>query len=722
MRQVSRPEHVGVRSRVATTLCRLGGARPAIVIVATIVVGGGIAAALLPAVPAGASGNTLYVSSTGTDSGDCTSPVGACATISYALTQADPGDTIEVSGTIDDNPTVDIPVTITQMPGGNPAVVDGGTNGSVFVVAGKPGFQVTLNGLTIQNGESNTGGGIAVNGNVTLTVTASVISGNTASGGGQGGGIYNDGTLDIADSTVSGNIDAAGGQGAGIYNDGTVTITDSTLSANIAEGAGQGAGLFSDGTAAVTDSTVSGNSAPGGGQGAGIYNSGTATVTDSTIADNTIPGPGAGDGGGMYNSGAATIADSTISGNAALDGGQGGGVYSGTAQILQILQQASSRSDGIINLPQQCLNCNLQATQSAVLTGDILATPGGAPAGGECAGGEFTDAGYNVDDDGTCGSSDPSISGSATIDGFLGPLAGNGGPTDTIALLPRFLRNVRPGTGRHSRRLHGVGVDDALVRSVRPAGDREGHPVRHGRLRPHDARDHQRRLRPRSPSATRGPSRSSDDSSSPMTYSETGALPPKVALSPAGLLSGTPAPGTGGSYPITVSASDGPLTDTTQTFTLIVEGPPAITSAGKATFIVGQPGTFAVTSAGVPTPSLSEIGALPVGITFSDNGNGSASLAGTPGPGTDGVYSVATIAINGTNPPAIQTLTVMVDQTPSFTSGGEAGFSLGQAGSFSVTTTGYPAPSLRVNGALPDGLSVTDNGGGTATSRGRPAT
>lgn len=369
-------------------LHRRGIGRPVAIIVATVVVLGGISAALLPAVPAGAIGNTLYVSSGGTDAGDCMSPAGACATITYALTQANPGDTIEVSGTIDDNPTVNIPVTITQMSGGNPAVVDGGTNGSVFVIASKQGIEVTLDGLMVENGESNDGGGVTIDGNSNVTITDSVISGNAATGGGQGGGIYNDGTLNVVDSTVSGNTDSAGGQGGGIYSDGTMTVTDSTLSANTAEGGGQGAGIYNSGTATVTDSTLSGNTVPGGGQGAGIYNSGTATVSDSTIADNTIPAPGAGEGGGIYNSGAATIADSTISGNAALDGGQGGGVYSGPGNVLQILQQAASPSNGITNLPQQCLNCGLQVAQSAVLASDILATPGGAPAGGECAGGK----------------------------------------------------------------------------------------------------------------------------------------------------------------------------------------------------------------------------------------------------------------------------------------------------------------------------------------------
>ena len=41
----------------------------------------------------------------------------------------------------------------------------------------------------------------------------------------------------------------------------------------------------------------------------------------------------------------------------------------------------------------------------------------------------------------------------------------------------------------------------------------------------------------------------------------------------------------------------------------------------------------------VPTPSLSEIGALPGGVTFTDNHNGTATLAGTPKPLTVGTYS-----------------------------------------------------------------------------------
>jgi hypothetical protein len=717
---VSRPDHSAIPGRAAAFLRRCGIGNPLTTIVVTIVVLSGFGAPFLLAAPAGASGDTLYVSSSGTDSGDCTSLAGACATITYALTQANSGDTIEVSGTIDDNPTVNIAVTITQMPGGSPAVINGGSNGSVFVIANKQGIEVTLDGLVVQNGASSDGGGIAIDGNPTLTVTDSVISGNTASGGGQGGGIYNNGnsTLNVVDSTVSGNTDSSGGQGGGIYNDGTLTVTNATVSANTAEGGGQGAGVYSDGTATVTDSTVSGNTAPGGGQGAGIYNSGTATVTDSTIADNVLPGPSAGEGAGIYNSGAATIADSTMSGNAAPDGGQGGGVYSGPGQVLQLLQ-ASALSSGIRINQQQCLNnCNQQA-QSAVLAGDILATPGGAPAGGECAGGGFTDAGYNVDDDGTCGLSDPSVSDSATIDNFLGSLAGNGGPTDTIALLPGSPVAPDPAQAVIPASFTAAGLTASSCSQFDQRGIGRGTPCDMGAYA---------LTTPTITSAdtttftlgNAGTFQIVANSSSPTTFSETGTLPSGVSLTPAGLLSGIPGPGTGGSYPITVTASDGPLTNTTQAFSLIVEGPPVITSSDHATFTLGEPGAFLVTSAGDPTPALSEIGVLPAGVTFSDNNDGTATLAGTPEPGTDGVYSIATIAINGTNPPAIATLTLTVVQEPSVTTAEQAGFTLGQPGSFTVTTTGYPAAALQMNGALPDGLIFTDNGDGTATISGTP--
>ena len=69
-----------------------------------------------------------------------------------------------------------------------------------------------------------------------------------------------------------------------------------------------------------------------------------------------------------------------------------------------------------------------------------------------------------------------------------------------------------------------------------------------------------------------------------------------------------------------------------------------ITSVSSAAFTVSEPGTFTVTATSIPTPSLSAVGTLPSGVTFTDNGDGTASLAGVPAPGTAGDYPITVYA------------------------------------------------------------------------------
>ncbi len=84
---------------------------------------------------------------------------------------------------------------------------------------------------------------------------------------------------------------------------------------------------------------------------------------------------------------------------------------------------------------------------------------------------------------------------------------------------------------------------------------------------------------------------------------------------------------------------------------------PAITSANSTTFTVGTAGSFTVTATGTPTPTLTETGALPSGVTFVNNGNGTATLSGTPAAGTGGSYSITITASNGVGTTATQSLT-----------------------------------------------------------------
>ena len=83
---------------------------------------------------------------------------------------------------------------------------------------------------------------------------------------------------------------------------------------------------------------------------------------------------------------------------------------------------------------------------------------------------------------------------------------------------------------------------------------------------------------------------------------------------------------------------------------------PSITSTNATTFTAGSAGSFTVTTTGSPTPSISESGALPAGVTFVDNHNGTATLSGTAS--ASGSYPITITASNGIGSPASQSFTL----------------------------------------------------------------
>ena len=89
--------------------------------------------------------------------------------------------------------------------------------------------------------------------------------------------------------------------------------------------------------------------------------------------------------------------------------------------------------------------------------------------------------------------------------------------------------------------------------------------------------------------------------------------------------------------------------------------PPQITSANEAAFEVGVFSSYTVTTSGFPNPTITEVGTLPPGITFVDNGDGTATLSGTPNPNTvGGVFTFTITANNGLLPNATQTFTLLI--------------------------------------------------------------
>ncbi len=139
---------------------------------------------------------------------------------------------------------------------------------------------------------------------------------------------------------------------------------------------------------------------------------------------------------------------------------------------------------------------------------------------------------------------------------------------------------------------------------------------------------------------------------------------------------------------------------------------PTFTSAATTTFTVGVAGSFTVTTTGTPIPSIVRTGAaLPSGVTFTDNGDRTATLKGTPAAGTNGSYTLVITASNGNLPNAIQTFTLVVNPAgPSVT--------INQAATQPDPTSSSPVMfsvvfSAAVTGFATGDVTITGTAGGT---------
>jgi hypothetical protein len=242
-------------------------------------------------------------------------------------------------------------------------------------------------------------------------------------------------TVSISDMTITGG-DATGGgtskeidMGGGVYNTGTLTLDRVAVVANHADGGG---GIFSVPGSYITieNSLVAHNTAYEAG---GIRFDGGGELINSTVTDNTLlPVPDesylqdpklaatlanelTGYGGGIDFRGGNNldIINSTITDNHAIKGG--GGLNS--AQSYAAVTPATSI--GITLL----LN---------TIIADNTSTAGGADCNVEDN--VIQSEGHNLASDGSC-----FLTASGDLpdrDALLGPLAYNGGPTETEALLP----------------------------------------------------------------------------------------------------------------------------------------------------------------------------------------------------------------------------------------------------------------------------------------------
>lgn len=251
----------------------------------------------------------------------------------------------------------------------------------------------------------------------TVTMSGMIISAGNA-GNSFGGGILNRENLAVLNCTISGNF--AGTLGGGIYNTdtGTLTVRTSTLSSNTA---GKGGGIANDGTSTVQRCTLNANQTTGDddtGGGGGIFNAGTLTVQNSTLSGNHT----ADAGGGIFSAGTLFVQNCTIVLNHTnRDGGPGI-----VDQPLDHGGGIAIRGSAIIHNTIVDNNLFFLATDE-IFPDDVFLLPGAGPVSGANNLIGATNGGFTNGANGNqVGEFDPK----------LGPLANNGGPTETHALLP----------------------------------------------------------------------------------------------------------------------------------------------------------------------------------------------------------------------------------------------------------------------------------------------
>jgi len=118
-----------------------------------------------------------------------------------------------------------------------------------------------------------------------------------------------------------------------------------------------------------------------------------------------------------------------------------------------------------------------------------------------------------------------------------------------------------------------------------------------------------------------------------------------------GVITGTPT--RAGLYNVKLVVTDKPTqtaptthNSTNVEMSIAIDEAPVIITGVRQKARVGTSFSFTVETKGYPTASLTELGTLPSGLTFTDNGNGSGTLAGTADPGSEGAYSLSFTATN----------------------------------------------------------------------------
>ncbi len=295
--------------------------------------------------------------------------------------------------------------------GGTISLIDSTVRGNnvdeptLFLCAGisNYGELVMTGGVVADNGSPTTLAGICnFEDSSMATISGTQVLQNI------GSGVVNYGTMTLEDVEVSEHIRG------GVFNYGIMTLSRTRVTLNYSP---KGAGIWNvRGEIMIEESTISENEATM--WGGGLQNNADAAmlIVDSTITGNSATIRG----GGLFIAGPAEtkLINTTVSGNLAPEGA---GIANNGEISLEFVTITDNNAHGISSV-------NIGVTH---MLSSIIAENGTA----DCFGTDYLTLGHNLDSDGTC-SLDVILDDLPSTPPLLGPLAANGGPTMTHALLP----------------------------------------------------------------------------------------------------------------------------------------------------------------------------------------------------------------------------------------------------------------------------------------------
>ncbi|MDQ3991703.1 MAG: putative Ig domain-containing protein, partial [Actinomycetota bacterium] len=138
-------------------------------------------------------------------------------------------------------------------------------------------------------------------------------------------------------------------------------------------------------------------------------------------------------------------------------------------------------------------------------------------------------------------------------------------------------------------------------------------------------------------------------------------------------------------------------------------------------FIAGTENSWTLCASGYPPASLSLAGALPQGVAFLDNGDGSATIAGIADIGTGDTYT-PTLTMTNAAGTADQALSLDIAEVVRSTSAPDhPTFVAGVPNTHRMSAIGRPTPTFEFAFSdPPDWIALEDHGDGTATLSGTP--